>query len=217
MRNWERRQEGVLGEDGMDQIELGCTDEENNAAVRPDQGGCRRQDRLEALDGTQRDHFEAGSRHGFGAGGAYIDSCQYKSADDFAEKRGPLVIGFDEGDGEFRDAEFDGNAGKTGAGAYVGQGHGRGCGCRAWPGRTAESGCLYLTGKDVTRGEEAFTEVAGYDLVGIADCGQVHAGVPAQKYIDVYRYMSEKMRRVAYPHEWGQQFGDAGLVHRPRL
>jgi hypothetical protein len=39
-------------------------------------------------------------------------------------------------------------------------------------------------------GEEAFAEVAGDDILGVADGGQVDAGVPAEEYIDVRRYTS---------------------------
>jgi hypothetical protein len=41
----------------------------------------------------------------------------------------------------------------------------------------------------VAGGEEGLAEVAGDDVFGVADGGQVDAGVPAQKYIDVRRYM----------------------------
>jgi hypothetical protein len=41
----------------------------------------------------------------------------------------------------------------------------------------------------VACGEEAFAEVAGDDLFFVADGGQVDAGVPAEKYIDVRRYI----------------------------
>jgi hypothetical protein len=39
-------------------------------------------------------------------------------------------------------------------------------------------------------GEQAFAEVAGDDILGVADGGQVDAGVPAEEYIDVRRYTS---------------------------
>jgi hypothetical protein len=46
-------------------------------------------------------------------------------------------------------------------------------------------------GEEVAGGEEAFAEVAGYDFFGVADAGEVDAGVPAEEYIDVRRYMLE--------------------------
>jgi hypothetical protein len=38
-------------------------------------------------------------------------------------------------------------------------------------------------------GEEALAEVAGNDVFGIADGGEIDAGIPAEEYIDVRRYM----------------------------
>jgi hypothetical protein len=43
----------------------------------------------------------------------------------------------------------------------------------------------------VTCGEQGFAEVAGDYLFWIADGGEVDAGVPAKKYIDVRRYVLE--------------------------
>jgi hypothetical protein len=40
-------------------------------------------------------------------------------------------------------------------------------------------------------GEEGFAEVAGDDFFYVADSGEVDAGVPAEEYIDVRRYMLE--------------------------
>jgi hypothetical protein len=81
--------------------------------------------------------------------------------------------------------------------------------------------------------EEGFAEVAGDDLIFIADGGEVDAGVPADEYIDVRRYIMELKRRQqdrfltaashrlgmtrvcgsGWAEEWFQQFGDAGGVH----
>jgi hypothetical protein len=44
-------------------------------------------------------------------------------------------------------------------------------------------------------GEEGFAEVAGDDFFGIADGGEVNAGVPAEEYIDVRRYTVQLRRR----------------------
>jgi hypothetical protein len=85
----------------------------------------------------------------------------------------------------------------------------------------------------VAGGEEAFAEVTSDDFFGIADCGEVDAGVPAEKYIDVRRYMlelrgRENSRFLTGPlarfgmtrvlgsgrvKEWFEQFGDAGIGH----
>ena len=85
-------------------------------------------------------------------------------------------------------------------------------------------------------GEEAFAEVAGDDVFGVADGGEVDAGVPAEKYIDVGRYIAQlgggedgrflagplagfEMTRAGSggrPEERFQQLGDAGGVHGTR-
>jgi hypothetical protein len=82
-------------------------------------------------------------------------------------------------------------------------------------------------------GEEALAEVAGHDLVGVADGSEVDAGVPADEYIDVCRYTLKLcggqesgflpftpfrvgmtwIRSGGGPQEWFQQLGDAGRVH----
>ena len=63
--------------------------------------------------------------------------------------------------------------------------------------------------------EEAFAEVAGDDLFGVADGGEIDAGVPFQKYIDVCRYT---LKLCFGQHRGGrkkraEQFGDAAGVH----
>ena len=37
-------------------------------------------------------------------------------------------------------------------------------------------------------GEKALAEMASDDVLGVADGGQIDAGVPAEEYIDVRRY-----------------------------
>jgi hypothetical protein len=58
-------------------------------------------------------------------------------------------------------------------------------------GRTAEGGCPYIqtTRKQAAGGEEAFAEVAGDDIFGVADGGEVDVSVPLEEYIDVRRYI----------------------------
>jgi hypothetical protein len=75
----------------------------------------------EALDGAEGDYVECCGREGFGADILYIDVGQCKGAGDFAEEGGFFVAGFDEGEGDLRGPEFDGNAGETGARAQVGE------------------------------------------------------------------------------------------------
>jgi hypothetical protein len=45
--------------------------------------------------------------------------------------------------------------------------------------------------EQVAGGEEGLAEVAGDDFFRAADSGEVDARVPAEKYIDVRRYMFE--------------------------
>jgi len=78
----------------------------------------------------------------------------------------------------------------------------------------------------MSRGEEGFAEVAGDDLVWVADGGEVDAGVPAEEYIDVRRYKLQVGHReplrfaqgrlktgVGLLQEWFQELGDAGGLH----
>ena len=85
----------------------------------------------------------------------------------------------------------------------------------------------------MTGGEEAFAEVAGDDFFGVADGGEVDAGVPAEEYIDVRRYMmqlggGQDSRPLAGCRRFGmtmgcgvsgradeglEEFGNAGGVH----
>jgi hypothetical protein len=67
-------------------------------------------------------------------------------------------------------------------------------------------------GEEVVGGEEGFAEVAGHDFFRIADGGEVDAGVPVEKYIDVRRYvLAEGV--VGFLQEGLKEVGDAGGVH----
>jgi hypothetical protein len=85
-------------------------------------------------------------------------------------------------------------------------------------------------GKQVAGDEEGFAEVASNDFFFVADGGEVDAGVPAEEYIDVRRYILELgvgqdsrfptrpvlfgMTRIWNGGQKGlEQFGDAGGVH----
>jgi hypothetical protein len=83
-----------------------------------------------------------------------------KGADCFLEEGGFFALRLAEGDVDLRAAEGDGDSGKSRAGAVIeesldagGQGDG---------------------------GGDGFDKVAGKDDLGIADCGEVDAGVPAE-------------------------------------
>ena len=67
--------------------------------------------------------------------------------------------------------------------------------------------------KQVTGEEEGFAEVAGNDLVRVADSGEVGAGVPAQQKIDVRRYLIELGGSEGTVEKWAKEGGDAGGVH----
>jgi len=99
---------------------LGCANEEGQAASGGDQGAGDGENGCEAFDGAQSDDVEGGGRKGFGAGVLYIDVGQCKSAGDLAQEGGFLVVGLDQGEGDVRSPEFDGEAGEAGAGAEVG-------------------------------------------------------------------------------------------------
>jgi hypothetical protein len=74
-------------------------------------------------------------------------------------------------------------------------------------------------GEEVAGGEEGFAEVAGHDFFRIADGGEVDAGVPVEKYIDVRRYMiaegvvGSESSVVGFLQEGLKEVGDAGGVH----
>jgi hypothetical protein len=88
-------------------------------------------------------------------------------------------------------------------------------------------------GEQVTGGEEALAEVTGDDFFRVTDGGEVDAGVPTKKYIDVRRYMMQlsggqdsrplagcrRFGRTTGCGVWGradeglEQLGNAGGVH----
>jgi hypothetical protein len=110
-----------MGKNRNGLIALSGADEDGQATGRGHQGGGGWQDVLEAFYGAEGDCVE-GCGEGFGAGVLYIDVGQCKGASHFAEESGLLVVGLDEGKGNVRSPEFDGEAGESGAGAYVGEG-----------------------------------------------------------------------------------------------
>ena len=161
------------GEGSAGVVGLGGADEEGKASGGGDEAGGDGEDGLEALDGAEGDDGEGSGGEGFGADVLYIDIRQCKGAGEFAEEGDFFVVGLDEGERDVRGPELDGDAGKSGAGAEVGdfksfQRRGRG-GRRGRP------------GKQDSGGEEGLAEVAGNDLFFIADGGEVEAGVPAEK------------------------------------
>jgi hypothetical protein len=115
----------------------------------------------------------AGFGHGFGAGGPNFDR-EAEGADGFAEERGLFVLGFGQGNGNFGVQKGYGDAGKTCPAAEVEEGGG----CQA----------------KVTGGEEAFAEVATDYFFGVADGGEVGAGVPFEEEIEIGGELGEETR-----------------------
>ena len=103
-------------------VGLGSADEEGEASAGRDQGGGDGEDGAEAFDGAESDEVEGDGGESFSAAVLYIDVRQCKSAGDFAEECGFLVVGFDKGERDVRGPEFEGESGESGAGAEVGGG-----------------------------------------------------------------------------------------------
>src|SRR5689334_6192791 len=66
---------------------------------------------------------------------------------------------------------------------------GRGGAPRVVPGGDPAGLVLKVHGEEVAGGEEGFPEVAGHNFFRVADGGEIDTGVPAEQYIDVYRYL----------------------------
>ena len=136
--------------------------------------------------------------HGFGPVGEYIDVGQCKFSGYLAEEGGLPVIRFDEREVNMRGPELQGKGGESGAGSDVENARSGVASTRyPVPGGTpnipaqTELGRGTLgswdgprvwrdLGEEVTGEEEGLAEVAGYDFFGVADGGEVDAGVPAE-------------------------------------
>jgi len=68
-------------------------------------------------------------------------------------------------------------------------------------------------GKQMSGSEKRFAEMTGDDLLGLAHRCEVHAGVPAEQYIDVHRYILQLGFGEWNREEWLQQFGDTIGLH----
>jgi hypothetical protein len=180
---------GEVGQQTAGCLALGGADQEGEAAAGGDQGGGAGEDGFEAFDGAEGDYVEGGAE-GFGACALYIDVRQCKSAGDFAQEGGLLVIGLDQSEGDVGSPEFEREAGESGAGAHIG-----------YTGRVhsfhhrGHSGGRGRAGKQVAGGEQALAEVAGDDVFGVADGGQIDAGVPPDEDIDIRRYTLQLCQR----------------------
>jgi len=135
------------------------------------------EDGFEVFHGSEGYYFGTGEvgagGQDFGSVGDYIDVGQCKRAGHLAEEGGFLVIRFDQREIDVRGPEFEGKGGESGAGADVED-----------AGRTVVSGQWSVVStafwEEVACQEEGLAEVAGYDFFGMADSGQVDAGIPAE-------------------------------------
>ena len=175
---------------------LAFANEEGESAPGLDTGGRDGEDRVETLDRAEGDKF--GLRgEALSAVRGYIDVRQCKGADDLAQEGDFLVLGFEEGGAEARRPELDGEAGESGAGADVekvecfgwrlavgnalGSIDGRGGACGTVLTCAGGGAYAYMSRQQGLGSEERFAEVAGDDGFGVADGGEVGAGVPAEK------------------------------------
>jgi hypothetical protein len=79
--------------------------------------------------------------------------------------------------------------------------------------RSVADGSVRTRREEVAGGEEGLTEVAGDDVLGSANRGEVDAGIPAQEEIDVRRYLIELKSGQGAAEKRVEEFGDARGVH----
>jgi len=129
----------------------------------------------------------AGFGHGFGSGGPDF-YWKAKRADCFAEEGGLFVLGFGQGDGDLGAQEGYGESGEASSAAEVEEG----------------GGCWVK----VAGGEEALAEVAADYLFGVADGGEVGAGVPLEEEVEVEGELGEERGRRGVKEVGGEESGD---------
>jgi len=155
-------------------------------------GSSRGDGRGHVVNRAEGDGMElAAGGHGFDAAGP--DFCgEVKVADGFAEEGSLFVLGFGKGDLNVGPEKDDGQAGEAGSGAEVEE-------------------CDRANVK-VLGGEEAFSEVAADDLLGIADRGEVSAGVPLEEEVEVCAKLGEESGGdIGFGEVRGEQVCDCGL------
>jgi len=118
--SWMSPQEGWKDFSGC--VLLRGTDQEGEAASGDKERGGDLKGVFEVLHGAEGHDVEGSPGAGeiFGAAVEYIDARQCKRADYLAEEGGFLVVGFDKRQIDARVPEFEGDAGKSGAGTQVG-------------------------------------------------------------------------------------------------
>ena len=140
--------------------------------ARGDSGPSCREGGCHLVDGTKGDDVEqAVGGHRFDSAWPYLDVLEAEGAEGFAEERGFFVLGFGERDLGFGVEDGNGKAGEAGSRAEVEEGFG-------------------FNGNVAGR-EEALAKVAPDDLLGIADGGEVGAGVPLEEKIEVRGELGE--------------------------
>ena len=140
----------------------------------------------------------AAGGHGFDAAGPDFGG-EVEAADGFAEEGSLFVLGFGERDLNAGAKEGDGQSGEAGSGAEVEEAGG--------------------AGVEMPGGEEAFSEVTADDLLGIADGGEVSAGVPLEEEVEVGGEMGEegsgRIRQVRGEQACDCGFGEGGHTRLP--
>ena len=65
----------------------------------------------------------------------------------------------------------------------------------------------------VAGGKQGFAEVAGDDLLGVADGGEVNTSVPAQQKVEIGRDLLKQDGLKGRVQKWLEELGDADAVH----
>lgn len=177
------------------------SDEEGELAFWSYQSGCGRQGKFEALDRTEGYDVSGEAFVVLGAHGEDLDVAQRQRTNDFTEEGGLLVVRFDQRGLQGLIPQFEGQAREASAGTDVDK---------------ALSGRLSRSGEELLGREKGLAEMSCHDIVFVANCGEIHAGVPAEQKIEIGRDGLQLRIRERLRSEWLEQFSDAGCFHRKR-
>jgi len=170
---------------------LGCGNRSKDEGEGSEIGG-EVQGERHVVDGAEGDSVKTlHVEEGFGARGVHL-SGEVEGANHFAEEGGLFTLRLGEGNGEVWAEDVEGEAGKAGAGAEV------------------QDGVDVL--RKMGREEQAFTEVTGDDGLRLVDSGEVGAGVPFEKVVEVGAELTEESGGgwgVDLAEEGGEECGDA--------
>ncbi len=129
---------------------------------------------------------------------------QVEAADGLAEEACLLALGLGERDVQVWEQELDGQAGEAGSGAEVEK-----------TGRREEGRGKRKVRSELEGAEEALAEVALDDALGVADGGEVGAGVPAEEEVEVGGELrEERCGGWGIAQVGGEEGGDAGFGER---